>query len=76
MHINNNNIIIISRCLKILFLVFIAAMFTSAVIAQSPQTGQTTCYDIAGNVIGGCAIDIWGGGSESIALMSDGTVWT
>jgi YD repeat-containing protein len=81
----------IARCLIALPLVLIAAVSAPAAIVQLPKTGQTSCYDASGNV-SGCAdtgqdgvavmassarvISIWGGARETIALKSDGTVWT
>ncbi len=61
------------RCgLSLLSLTLIMCASTPAA-AQPPQSGQ---HAGAGTPAFAGVVDIWGGGSESIALMSDGTVWT
>ncbi len=81
----------IFRYLIPLSLVFVSAFSASATISQLPTTNSVDCHDASGKIIG-CAdtnrngnasasssttvTDFWGGAGDSIALMSNGTVWT
>jgi YD repeat-containing protein len=81
----------IGRCLLAVFLVLAIVVSAHAATSDLPETNQTICRDAVGKPIG-CAqaargrvapasssarvISLWGGARESIALKSDGTVWT
>lgn len=82
---------LIGRCLLAVFLVLVVVVAVQAATSDLPQTDQVICRNAAGKPIG-CAeadrpwvtsaispakvISLWGGARESIALKSDGTVWT
>src|SRR5512135_3098918 len=76
------------RCLLVVFLVLVFAVSVQAATSDLSPTNQTICSNDAGRP-SGCAqadravrassarvISLWGGARESIALKSDGTVWT
>ncbi len=79
------------RCLFAVFLVLIVAVTARTVASNLPSTDHTDCRETAAEPID-CAetnrsqvapaspsarvISLWGGARESIALKSDGTVWT
>jgi alpha-tubulin suppressor-like RCC1 family protein len=81
----------IVRCRIVLSLILLATVSVPIAIAQPRKIGQAICSYASGN-ISGCAsasqsehvamasssrvISIWGGARETIALKSDGTVWT
>jgi alpha-tubulin suppressor-like RCC1 family protein len=81
----------INQILKALNWMVIAALALSAAIFPVPVIGQSICSDSSGKPIGCTSaglerfslpssppgvISIWGGARETIALKSDGTVWT
>lgn len=81
----------IGRCLLILQLVLVAVISAPAAGLRLPKTNQAICAD-AMSTVNSCVgaqqgrgtvtasppgvISIWGGARETIALKSDGTVWT
>ncbi len=80
----------IGRYLLVVFLVLVVVVSAQAAASDLPPSDQTTCRETAADPIG-CAraardsaapassarvISLWGGARESIALKSDGTVWT
>ena len=79
----------IGRCLLAVLLVLVVVVSARAATVDLPPTDQTICHAATGNPIN-CAeadrsarptssasvISLWGGARESIALKSDGTVWT
>ncbi len=81
----------LGRGLFAVFLFLVLAVSVRAATGDLPATGQTNCREAAGRPIA-CAeieqnriaraassarvISLWGGARDSIALKSDGTVWT
>ncbi len=81
----------IGRWLLAFQLILVSSLSAPSVILQQPDSDQPACYDVSGSLIGCTGADveggsitsaqpgvisIWGGARESIALKSDGTVWT